>query len=481
MLVTNDPWLCAGHLFDIAIVTPVFRDGRLVALRRARSAMSRDIGGTKDVLNAREIYDEGLQIPPMKLYRAGVRERGRCSALIAQNVRDHDQVLGDSTPWSRPMRWAPSGCCASWTSTGCRTSRALAAVVQGRTEARPGRRSAPSPTASTGSEITCNPLGDKLRLPLEVTVKDDTMTLDYAGAPPQLPRGGLNCTLNYTAALHRLSAEMHPQPRTCGATPATTAPVGRRSPVRIHHSTACGRPRSASGIAWLVHGEPVLNALADAVPDAVKAFTGLPFVVLLVRQGAGRRSFSDMMFSGGGQGGEPPDGRQVRPALADLGGQHLDRVVREPHPVLVLEKSCRRYRRARPDPRRARPRMRFRKLDDDGVDLLAAVFPEGYDVEQPGTVRGRTGWTRGPDLDRGGRETENCGAGRMITVSDRRASSRCSWPAVRLRRPAGAPAGGDRGRSANGYVTAEGAARDYGYMNRLPGTAPRVPVAAEPA
>jgi 5-oxoprolinase (ATP-hydrolysing) len=28
VLITNDPWLCAGHLFDIAIVTPVFRDGR---------------------------------------------------------------------------------------------------------------------------------------------------------------------------------------------------------------------------------------------------------------------------------------------------------------------------------------------------------------------------------------------------------------------------------------------------------------------
>jgi 5-oxoprolinase (ATP-hydrolysing) len=32
VLITNDPWLCAGHLFDIAIVTPAFQDGRLVAL-----------------------------------------------------------------------------------------------------------------------------------------------------------------------------------------------------------------------------------------------------------------------------------------------------------------------------------------------------------------------------------------------------------------------------------------------------------------
>ena len=71
VLVTNDPWLCAGHLFDIAVVTPVFRDGTLVALIGTVGHVS-DIGGTKDPLRAREIYEEGIQIPPMKLYRAGV-------------------------------------------------------------------------------------------------------------------------------------------------------------------------------------------------------------------------------------------------------------------------------------------------------------------------------------------------------------------------------------------------------------------------
>ena len=64
MLVTNDPWLCAGHLFDIAVVTPVFRDGAVVALVGTVGHVA-DIGGTKDSLRAREIYEEGIQIPPM--------------------------------------------------------------------------------------------------------------------------------------------------------------------------------------------------------------------------------------------------------------------------------------------------------------------------------------------------------------------------------------------------------------------------------
>ncbi len=49
VLITNDPWLCAGHLFGIAIVTPAFRDGRIVGLMGTVGHVL-DIGGTKDSL-----------------------------------------------------------------------------------------------------------------------------------------------------------------------------------------------------------------------------------------------------------------------------------------------------------------------------------------------------------------------------------------------------------------------------------------------
>src|SRR3989442_7023910 len=91
ILTTNDPWICAGHLFDVAIVTPVFRDGNVVAIIGTIGHVA-DIGGTKDSLNAPEIYEDGFQIPPMKLYRAAVFNEDLVT-LLAENARKSEQGL----------------------------------------------------------------------------------------------------------------------------------------------------------------------------------------------------------------------------------------------------------------------------------------------------------------------------------------------------------------------------------------------------
>ena len=145
VLITNDPWLCAGHLFDIAVVTPCFRDGRLVGLMGTVGHVS-DIGGTKDSLRAREIYEEGFQIPPMKLYEAGVPNESLLR-LLNENVRN--RRAGAGRPAFLRGGQCAGGRAAAVLHVGLRhaRSRALAAVVQGRSEkamrdaiARPARR-----------------------------------------------------------------------------------------------------------------------------------------------------------------------------------------------------------------------------------------------------------------------------------------------------------------------------------------------------
>ena len=132
VLVTNDPWLCAGHLFDIAVVTPVFRNGALVALTGTVGHVG-DIGGTKDSLRAREIYEEGIQIPPMMLYRAGVPNEDLFT-LIAENVRKSEEVLGDIHSFIAANALGAERLLAFMDEYGMHDLRALARVVQTRAE-----------------------------------------------------------------------------------------------------------------------------------------------------------------------------------------------------------------------------------------------------------------------------------------------------------------------------------------------------------
>ena len=198
VLITNDPWLCAGHLFDIAVVTPCFRNGRLVGLMGTVGHVS-DIGGTKDSLHAREIYEEGLQIPPMKLFEEG-RPNETLFRLIKENVRNGDQVLGDIHSFVAANAIGAERLTAFMADYGMEDLGALADVVQGLSEKAMREAIRALPDGVYTSTVSNNPLGTPMHYPVKVTIAGEAIEIDFDGAPPQVPQGGLNCTLNYTAA-----------------------------------------------------------------------------------------------------------------------------------------------------------------------------------------------------------------------------------------------------------------------------------------
>ena len=93
VLITNDIWLGTGHLPDITLAKPIFRDGRLVAFS-ATTAHAPDIGGKIRSPEPREVFEEGLQIPPMKMIAAGKTDETLVT-IIRKNVRTPDQTMGD--------------------------------------------------------------------------------------------------------------------------------------------------------------------------------------------------------------------------------------------------------------------------------------------------------------------------------------------------------------------------------------------------
>ncbi|QRM32385.1 hydantoinase B/oxoprolinase family protein [Microvirga sp. VF16] len=64
--VTNDPWLTAGHLIDLAMLAPIFHGDRLVGFSGSMAHLP-DIGGALFSADCREVFEEGIRIPPTKL------------------------------------------------------------------------------------------------------------------------------------------------------------------------------------------------------------------------------------------------------------------------------------------------------------------------------------------------------------------------------------------------------------------------------
>jgi len=93
IFITNDPWKGTGHLHDFTIVTPVFLNGRLVAMFACTCHVV-DIGGRGMGTDARQVYEEGIYIPLMRFAtEAGVDET--LVEIVRCNVREPVQVVGD--------------------------------------------------------------------------------------------------------------------------------------------------------------------------------------------------------------------------------------------------------------------------------------------------------------------------------------------------------------------------------------------------
>ena len=93
IVITNDPWMSAGHFFDITVLCPVFWDERLIGYIGS-TIHHTDIGGYGIGAGARDIHEEGLWIPPLKLYEAG-EPNATLHDIIRSNVRTPDHVFGD--------------------------------------------------------------------------------------------------------------------------------------------------------------------------------------------------------------------------------------------------------------------------------------------------------------------------------------------------------------------------------------------------
>ena len=463
VLVTNDPWLCAGHLFDIAIAVPVFRDGKVVSFCGVVGHVT-DIGGTKDSLHAREIYEEGFQIPPMKLFRAGEPNEDLFT-LLAENVRRPDQVLGDVHALVAAGLTGAERIGEFMEEYGMHDLEALATVVQKRAEAAMRRAIASLPDGRYEHRVEADGLDTHMSFPIQIAIEGDEIEVGFEGSPPQMDQGGSNCTLTYTKAhsTYPLKCILSPEvPGNAGCYRPMTVDAPEKSIMNCDRPLAVNM-RTRTG--WYI-APNVFGALAKAAPGRVQAFTGLPSSALFYGLGPDGIFYSDHLFQGGGQGGsEHGDGHSALLYPTSAGNTSIE-LFETRVPALVIEKA---FIADSGGPGRRRGGLgqviSARKLDDDGKGCQVGLYPMGVLKPVQGLFGGRPGGRSGGTVGRFDGATRDVGVGALSVLEspDEYAELRVAGGSG-FGEPVERPFEAVQRDLDAGYVTPEGAERDYGCV-----------------
>ncbi|MBX5443846.1 hydantoinase B/oxoprolinase family protein [Sphaerobacter sp.] len=316
VFVTNDPWLCAGHLDDIATITPIFHGGRVVAFA-VTVAHTSSIGGALARRTVRDIYEEGLRIPLLKLYDAGELNE-TAWAFIRENVRTADMVLTDIEATLTANDLGARRIVAFLEEYGLPDLVDIARAIQEHSERAMRDAIRALPDGDYEHEVWADGLDEPVRLRCRVTVRGDEITVDYTGSDPERPRGGINCTLTYTKA-HTV------YPLKCLLSPTVPANEGTFRPFTISAPEGsilnCRVPASVGSrvrTGWHLHSL-LFGALERALPDRVQAGNGLMNSVHVYGQEPNGRFYNAHFFIAGGRGasrGRDGIGRNCFPSSA---------------------------------------------------------------------------------------------------------------------------------------------------------------------
>jgi N-methylhydantoinase B len=301
VFITNDPWIGTGHLPDICLVKPLFHQGRVVAFAATTSHVP-DIGGQVRSIAPREIYEEGLHIPPVPFLRQGVVE-ALLVTLIRQNVRTPDQTMGDIWAQVAALEVMDARAAQLLADYGLTDLAELAGEIHSRSERAMRAAIRRVPDGVFRYELQTDGMAAPFTLRLALTVAGDAITADYAGTTAQQPCA-INCPLTYTYAMTAYAVR-------CALLPELPNNEGMFRPIAVHAPERSLLnplyPAAVGGRAATGHYVPALvfGALHRAIPDRVMAAPGSPLWNMTAIGEAEGRRYACVLFFNGGLGGRP--------------------------------------------------------------------------------------------------------------------------------------------------------------------------------
>lgn len=344
VIIMNDPYHGGMHLPDIFMFVPIFSEGK----RRAFTVVichHTDVGGRVPGSNASdstEIYQEGLRIPPLKLYDRGVLNT-TLEALIKINVRVPELVWGDLSAQFAAAQVGKRGLEKLMVRYGSDDVDEYMQELLDYAE-RMTREEIKLWTKGTYSFIDHidNDGLSEAPIPIKVaiTVNDDgTLFVDYTGSSPQV-RGALNSTLSFTHSLTYLSVRCvlsKDLPNNVGMFRCIQVKAPEASILNPVMPAACAA-RALTGYRVF---DTMLGALAQIVPAKVPAAgEGGNSVICISGLRPNRKPFIIVDMICGAWGGRPnKDGLEaVTNASQNLSNMPVE-IMEAEHPVRIEDYS----------------------------------------------------------------------------------------------------------------------------------------------
>lgn len=299
VLITNDPWMTAGQINDITITTPIFKGGKLIALF-ANTCHSADIGGRILSAEAREVYEEGLRIPIMKLFDRGEPNRVLLE-IVRSNVRQPDEVVGDFYAQTACNDAGGRALLEMMEEFELASVDSVAEEIIRRSETAVRAEIKKLPDGEWESETWSDGFEEPILIRCKVRVAGDEIFIDFTGSSPQSTRG-INVVLNYTHAYasFAIKAAVYPdvphnegsfRPVHVAAPPGSILNALEPAPVASRQAVGHFVPSA------------IFAALAGALPGLLMA-PGADPIWLSVWRGQ-NPSFTLTVFQVGGTGARP--------------------------------------------------------------------------------------------------------------------------------------------------------------------------------
>jgi N-methylhydantoinase B len=276
VFIFNDPFQGGMHLPDVFVFQPIFEAGGGDPIAWAGAVCHHtDVGGRVPGSNASdstEIYQEGLRIPPLKLYERGARNE-TLFALIEKNVRVPVKVFGDLRAQLAACHIAEAALRDLAARYGAaKLARLMTELVDyAERMTRAAIRELPDGTYDFLDHIDDDGIDVGRPIPLMVTVtkQGEDIAVDWTGTSPQV-KGAINNTLSYTkSASYCAIRSILPQniPTNEGVFRAihVTAPPGTIANMELPGACA------ARGLTGFRMVDCMFGALAKMLPDKVFA------------------------------------------------------------------------------------------------------------------------------------------------------------------------------------------------------------------